>query len=219
MTPRLNPAQIALAALCGLLAVVLGYMVFAPLPEIPQPRIEAAQDAPEDETPLPRFQVPPKQAFAEVDDRLVFNPARVKVVSAFQPGSPTTASLPSDLSLVGVILAGETRLALIKSQAAPLAIGVSVGETIEGWQVTRVEPDRVALRAGGPEQELRLSSAHPLLGTAPNGVPGPGVQRPGFPRPGFQRPIPPNNNNDNENNNNNNNNSNNNNNGDDDDNN
>lgn len=207
---RLNPAQLALSAVCAFLALLLGYMVFAPLPEIPMAHIQAAQqDEPDDDTPLPRFQVPPKQAFADVDDRLVFNPARARIVSANQTGGPTGASLPSDLALVGVILDGDTKLALIKSQTAPLAVGVEVGGSIEGWEVTRVEPDRVALRAGGPEQELRLSTAHPPGG--PTVIPAqmlnrPANLRPGFPRPGMQQPNNNQNNNGNNNNNNNNNN-------------
>jgi hypothetical protein len=223
MTSRLNPAQLALGVVCAVLIVLLGYMVFAPIPEIAVPRVQTAQDAPDDDdTPLARFQVPPKEAFVEVDERLVFNPSRVRVVSAAQPGGPTTASLPSDLSLVGVILDGDTKLALIKSQAAPLAVGVTVGGTIEGWEVTRVDPDRVALRAGGPEQELTLSSNNPPPATGPNGGQprvGPGFQRPGFPRPpALQRPNFQQPNNNGNNNNANNNNNNNNNNDDDDDN-
>jgi hypothetical protein len=97
------------------------------------------------------------------------------------------------MSLVGVILDGERKLALIKSPQAPLAVGLGVGGTIEGWQVTRVEADRVALRAGGPEQELRLSDNKAVAGNAPsspNGPPGgPGNFRRPFPRPpNFPRP-------------------------------
>jgi len=225
MTARFNPAQLALGVVCTVLIVLLGYMVFAPLPEISRPQVQTQQASSDDDddTPLARFQVPPKQAFAEVDERLVFNPSRVRIISAAQPGGPTTASLPSDLSLVGVILDGDKKLALIHSQGAPLAIGVAVGGSIEGWEVTRVEPDSVALRAGGPEQELTLSSSHPPPATGPNGGPpgaGPGFQRPGFPRPpGFQRPNFQQQNNNANNNNANNNNNNNNNNDDDDDNN
>ena len=133
------------------------------------------------------------RAFAEVDDRSVFNPARVRVSSSSIAGTSNATSLPSDISLVGVILDGDRKLALIKSPQAPLAVGLGVGGTIEGWQVTRVEADRVALRAGGPEQELRLSDNKAAAGTAngPGGAPGSGpanLRRP-FPRqPPFQRP-------------------------------
>lgn len=211
MNPRLNPAQIVLGAVCVVLAVVLGYLLFAPIPEVPVPQVQARTE-PVDDTPLPRFDAPPKQAFAEVDDRLVFNPDRVRVEGPSLPGSTSTA-LPSDLSLVGVIMDGDTRLALFKSSAAPLAVGVGIGGSIEGWQVTRVDSDRVALRSGGAEQEIKFSTALPPAPPPsqmpPNVRPGMGPNFRPLPLP--RSPIVDNNNNNNENRNNSNNNNNNNN--------
>ncbi len=193
MTVNLNPAQLVLSGVCAALLLVLGYLLFAPLPEISVPEVHAKVEATEDDPPLSRFEAPPKAAFAEVDDRSVFNPARVRVSSPSVAGATNATTLPSDMSLVGVILDGERKLALIKSPQAPLAVGLGVGGTIEGWQVTRVEADRVALRAGGPEQELRLSDNKAVAGNAPsspNGPPGgPGNFRRPFPRPpNFPRP-------------------------------
>ena len=85
-----------------------------------------------------------------------------------------TNSLPTDLSLVGVILDGDTRLALFKSASAPLAVGVSVGGSIEGWQVTRVEPDQVGMRSAAGEQEIKLAAGKPSgqLDAQPGNGPG-----------------------------------------------
>jgi hypothetical protein len=193
MTLNLNPAQLVLSGICAALLVMLGYLLLAPLPEISVPEVHARVQSVDEDPPLPRFEPPPKTAFAEVDDRSVFNPARVRVSSQSVAGTNSAATLPSDLSLVGVILDGEKKLALIKSPQEPLAVGVGVGGTIEGWQVTRVEPDRVALRAGGPEQQLLLSDNKATAGTQTNGPnggpPGPGnFRRPPFMRQGFQRP-------------------------------
>jgi len=232
MTLSLNPAQLVLSGVCAALLLVLGYLLFAPLPEISVPQVQARAETGEDDPPLQRFEAPPKVAFADVDDRSVFNPARVRVSSPSVAGATNATTLPSDISLVGVILDGEKRLALIKSPQEPLAVGLGVGGSIEGWQVTRVEADRVALRAGGPEQELKLSDNKPAAGNTTNGPNGnqqigPGNFRRPFPRqPGFQRPGmnpgdngPGNPNKNNPNNPNNQNNNNNNNNDDDDDNN
>jgi len=194
MTLGLNPVQLVLSGVCAALLLVLGYLSFAPLPEISVPQVHARTETVEDDTPLQRFEAPPKTAFADVDDRSVFNPARVRVSSPSVAGATNATTLPSDISLVGVILDGEKKLALIKSPQAPLAVGLGVGGSIEGWQVTRVEADRVALRAGGPEQELKLSDNKPAAGSTTNGPNGnqqlgPGNFRRPFPRPpGFQRP-------------------------------
>lgn len=193
MTMNLNPAQLALSGICAALLVVLGYLLFAPVPQVSLPPLHAHAESVADDAPLPRFEPPPMAAFAEIDDRSVFNPDRVRVSAPSVAGPTNAATLPSDLSLVGVILDGEKKLALIKSPEEPLAVGVSVGGMVEGWQVTRVEPDRVALRAGGPEQELMLTDNKGTAGAPvnnnPNGGPvGPGNFRRPFPRQNFPRP-------------------------------
>lgn len=176
---RLNPAQLVLSAICLAFAAVLGFIVFAPLPEVPASPV-LARSEPADDTPLPRFDPPSRQVFAAIDERLVFNPSRVRISAPFEPGASNASSLPSDLSLVGVILDDSTKLALFKSPAAPLAVSVPVGGSIEGWQVTRIDADSVGLRAGGPEQEMSLSA-----NKAPPPVPGaPRVFNP----PNFVRP-------------------------------
>jgi hypothetical protein len=214
---------------------VLGYLLVAPLPEIAAPPVvhphsvaavhknsdddsdddSSDNDSDSDNTiTMARFDAPPKQSFAEVDDRLVFNPARTRVVAPSQPGASNATSLPSDLSLVGVILDEDTKLALFKSPAQPLAVGVSLGGSIDGWRVTRIDSDSVALRAGGPEQELRLSNNKVPPGGPTVIPPHPfGPPNNNFPRPpNFARNNPNQNPNANNNNNNNNNNGNNNNN-------
>jgi hypothetical protein len=199
MTLSLNPAQLALSGVCAILVMLLGYLLIAPLPEISIPQAHArSEPAEDDDAPLPRFEAPPKTAFVEVDDRSVFNPARVRVNATSIAGATNATTLPSDITLVGVILDGEKKLALIRSPQAPLAVGLGVGGSIEGWQVTRVEADRVAFRAGGPEQELKLSDNKAVAATGPNAANGPNgpngplngpgnfrrpFQRPGFPRP------------------------------------
>lgn len=209
MTLRLNPAQLVLSATCAGLAALLGFVALAPLPEIASSPIQAHSE-PADDTPLPRFDPPPRQAFAAVDDRSVFNPLRVRVSAPFQPGTSNASSLPSDLSLVGVILDENTRLALFKSPTAPLAVGVPVGGSIEGWQVTRIEAESVALRAGGPEQEMSLSANKPPpVSNAPRPFGPPNFARgPNFVRnnPNVNANNGPNNNNNNNANNNNSNN-------------
>jgi hypothetical protein len=53
-------------------------------------------------------------------------------------------------------------------------VGVSVGGSIEGWQVTRVEPDEVGMRSAAGEQEIKLAASKPSGQPAVQAVGGPG---------------------------------------------
>jgi hypothetical protein len=172
MILRLSPAQIVLAGICGLLGAILLYMFLAPLPEytVATPKPPAL---PADTVAPARFEPPPAEAFAIVDNRSVFNPLRTKIVAPAAPNGAAATGLPTDLTLVGVILDGNTRIAMIKSPSAPMAVGVAVGSSFQGWQVTRVDPDRVALRGSGEEQELKMTAGKPGAPTQPTPVPIP----------------------------------------------
>ncbi len=170
MNLRFTVAQLVLLGLCGVLAVTLGWLWLAPLPEYPAPEIHLRAEATDNVAPAP-FSPPPREAFAEVDDRSVFNPQRTRVVASQAPGAVNTTSLPSDLSLVGVILDGDTKLALFRTQSAPLAVSVPLGGTIEGWQVARVEPDRVVMHAGAADQEMKLVAGNRPGGNVVNNPP------------------------------------------------
>jgi hypothetical protein len=184
MTLRLSSAQIVLAGVCCLLGAVLLYLLFAPLPEYSVAGIR--------NVPPARFDAPPEETFKQVDDRSVFNPYRVRVNAPAVTTTTGAANLPSDLTLVGVILDGNTRLALIKSPSSPLAVGVAVGGTIQGWQISRVDPDKIVLHGAGADQELKLSANKP--GPAQPQVPGqpfqPQAQPQPQPQPQPQAPAP-----------------------------
>src|ERR1700722_618591 len=185
MTLRLSSAQIVLAGVCSLLGAALFYLLFAPLPEYPVTGIRPPAPTAENIPPA-RFDAPPEETFKQVDDRSVFNPYRVRVNAPAVTASTGVTNLPSDLTLIGVILDGDTRLALIKSPSSPLAIGVAVGGTIQGWQISRVDPDKVVLHGAGADQELKMSANKP--GLAQPQIPG---QQPP-PQPQAQpQPQPP----------------------------
>jgi hypothetical protein len=171
MNLRFTAAQLALFGLCGLLAITLAWLWLAPLPEYPAPEIHLRSEQADSVAPA-LYSPPSAEAFAEVDDRSVFNPQRTRVVASQSQGAVNTTSLPTDLSLIGVILDADTKLALFRTQSAPLAVSVPMGGTIEGWQVARIEPDRVVMHAGGADQEMKLVAGKPggAGATAPAGV-------------------------------------------------
>lgn len=154
---RLTNAQVMLLGICGLLFAALLYELLAPLREYRPAPVDSTHAAYTVAMPA-MYKPPPFETFANIDEKSVFNPLRTPIVTD-SAGSATTAgdSLPSDIALVGVIIDGPTKVAMLRSSAEPLAVGVPEGGVFEGWQVASVEPDKVVFAAHGDRQELLLS--------------------------------------------------------------
>jgi hypothetical protein len=104
--------------------------------------------------------------------------------------------------LVGVIIDGERELALVKVQGAPFATSLKVGDTLDGWQVKEIAPDKAVFHAGAVEQTLVLGDARAnqsqpaQAGIRNNNVAPPAPQAANGPSPksimptNGQRPVP-----------------------------
>jgi len=146
----------------GLLAAsaLLGWTVYGELgaePAAPPPPAEppaAAQRG----APAAPFTMPPLETFAEVTERPLFFPTRRPA-----PVQAATADRvdAQSLVLVGVIIAESGSAALIARANLPGARRVAVGEEIEGWILAEIGPDRVVLRSGTAQAELRLKDRKP----------------------------------------------------------
>jgi hypothetical protein len=158
MSALATPSQMMLGGVCLLLLAAIGYEIAAPLPVI-EPPTAPMTDRTVTAPTLPVFRAPSSESFSDINSRPLFDRAR-------RPITPTesTAPLSSDgssppaASLVGVIIDGGTRLAMVRTPASPLATSVSVGDTVEGWRVTKIDPDRIVLHAGGNDEEIRLEA-------------------------------------------------------------
>jgi type II secretory pathway component PulC len=159
MSLRFTNAQIALLALCGVLTIAFLYELFAPLRPYTPPQVDNTHAAYTVQMPTP-YTPPDFATYSNVDARSVFNPLRTPIETESE-GLASSASagdsLPPDLSLVGVILDGTTKMALLKSASELQVVSVPQGTVYEGWEVTTVEPDRVVFAAHGNQQELKLS--------------------------------------------------------------
>ena len=102
--------------------------------------------------------------------------------------------LPSNVSLVGVIIDGDRQLALIKTQGAPFAESLRVGAVIDGWKVTEIAPDKVVLRAGTAEQILGIGDqrSNQQQTARPPSINGAGIPQQSTPRPPLKQSIPSN---------------------------
>lgn len=155
---RFTGMQLVLLVVCAGLGAALIYEIFAPLRDYHPPAIDNTHAA--YTVAMPAMYSPPAfETYANIDEKSAFNPLRTPIVTD-SGGTGTAAgdSLPSDLALVGIILDGPTKMALLKSSSAPLAVGVPEGGVFEGWEIASVEPDKVVFAAHGDRQELRLSN-------------------------------------------------------------
>jgi hypothetical protein len=144
-----------------LASAALGSVVYDELAAAPVAASPSAPSVPGTANEGPRatpFAMPPFDTYAEVTARPLFFPTRRPA-----PVQAASAELVDAraLVLVGVILSETGRVALIARANLPGANRVAEGQEIEGWTLTAIEADRVVLRHGTIEAELRLRDRNP----------------------------------------------------------
>lgn len=170
MTGRRIPA---LWALCATVGAAWLYTMTAPLPAYSVPSVAVPNPGELPPAPPP-FVAPPAATFVVIADRPLFDPHRKQYLPPAKPeGNKAAPPPPPNLSLVGVIIDSDRRLAMVKSSDAMLAMSVSIGAEIGGWQVASIEPDRIVLTSGTTQDEIRLESnkAPPLAAGQSPGSP------------------------------------------------
>lgn len=144
MTARPRPLAFASA---NLVAALLAAWPFVPS----RAPAEPAPAAPiEDATPR-LARLPPFADFAATSARPLF--------SATRRPDPAAAMLGIDgrYRLMGLVIAGAARHALIAPVAGGRALELGEGEAVEGWTLARIERDRVVLRSPAGEATLALT--------------------------------------------------------------
>jgi general secretion pathway protein N len=99
------------------------------------------------------FAVEPLETYAEVTERPLFSPSRRSPPPQLAQGKQTDAG---GLVLSGIILTSDARVALVQSGKTAPAKRLTEGQEIEGWSVQSILPDRIVLRRGATEHELKL---------------------------------------------------------------
>jgi len=143
----LRPTPAALIFLCALIGADLLYQLAAPAAEIQGPHVALRPQAARPPATQP-FNPPPIGQFSEIDERSVFNPTREAVFSPATAGD-AGAGTPSDFALVGIIMGAERRIAVVKTPGAASALNLAVGDTINAWRITRIEPDYIVVQGQG----------------------------------------------------------------------
>ena len=170
--------------LCAALAILLVAEINRP---VKSPRIpEATAPIPDGEPPRGHsaFVAPAQEEFSEIGARPIFAVAR-RPPPPVPPPAPTPVAVPpppppapppaaaKTITVLGIVGAPPTRIALLRPPNAPTALSVIEGESVAGWQVVRILADRVVLRWNATEEEISFPRSDEKAG-----MPAPAPVRP-----------------------------------------
>jgi hypothetical protein len=150
---RRNPLLAVLAAVCvGLAAIVaVELMTLGTTPST----VATKKGAPPEAKLLPPLAAAsPEGAYPEIGARPLWIPTR-------RPAPPVVAAtqqafVKGQFLLQGVIMAGNTRIAMLKEKASGRIHRVELGRDVNGLHVAEVEPERVTLTLGGEREVIDL---------------------------------------------------------------
>lgn len=209
---RHNPIVAALAALAIALAAVIALesKFGASLVSATRPGA-VRRAAPADAKLLPPISVAAaEQAYPETAARPLFTPTRRPAPEAV--AAPQSTFQKGQFVLLGVIVVGSNRIAMLREKSNGRLHRVEQGREINGIKVLEIERETVTLAQGGEQEKLGLTvqkapgagasavSQGPFSNTAPPPAPGAVPPPPAapanvpaspFPRPGAVPGAPP----------------------------
>lgn len=131
---------------CGLsVAVYIG----AREPMTPASVAAPAPASPPSLASRPVFIMPPLSSFADVLARPLFSETRRRPKVSSSPDGK-----PADFTLVGIVISPTERHVLLSHGTPAQLEHLAVGQSVDGWTVTAIEPSRVLLAQGGRETEI-----------------------------------------------------------------
>ena len=188
---RRRPLLAALAVLAAALAVLLVLEVN----EVSRPQIPAEASkpaAPPDAKLLPAAtRVAAEQAYPETVTRPLFIPTRRPA-----PPVPTAAAAPQfvrgQFQLLGVIMAGNTKIAMLREKSTGKIHRVAQGGDVNGVKVATIERDTVTLSQSGETESVPMQVQKLAAAGAPTHDAGPfgGPEAHAAGQPGAAPPAP-----------------------------
>lgn len=150
-------ASLALGACCAILAsaayIEARYLDVAAAPAAPAAPVKAPVEPADHAAKVAPFSLPPLASLDEVVERPLFSESRRR------PSTPPPAQVDRDieaLSLLGILTAPDTRHALIRVEPGRKPERVHEGDSLGGWTVEAILPDRVMFRRGDAREELKV---------------------------------------------------------------
>lgn len=163
-----RPRTFLLMGICGVLTVLLVHLWRAPLQsaEVGEVVASGRAIAPPDFS-VQAFGMPSKDTFVEMWKRPLFRqsrrPAAAKPVVAVpvkvvRSAAPKPKPLPKlrQLSLVGIAVIGDRRLALLRQREGRDVLQVVEGEALDGWRIEAIDTEAVIFRLGSSQQRLEF---------------------------------------------------------------
>jgi len=149
---------LSLLAIAGL-GTVVAYELTGGLALAPEVTAAAPASAMPEAAPDPsEFRPPQQRQFNEISARPLFFPSRRPFTP---PPEGAAAAAPvaepaAVLELIGVLLTDRERAALLQPAGQPGAQWVREQQTVAGWLVEEITPDRVRLREGDRVEVVEL---------------------------------------------------------------
>jgi len=101
----------------------------------------------------------PLEKYDEIVQRPVFVATRRPVVApALNPGHTDEVMLLGIYPVVGVVIAGQQRLVLIRKAAGDTVSRIAQGAELDGWILTEVSRERLVLEKAGNRKEVSLQN-------------------------------------------------------------
>ncbi|MSP42070.1 MAG: hypothetical protein EXR08_01670 [Alphaproteobacteria bacterium] len=99
----------------------------------------------------------PIETYRDILDRPVFVAARrMPADAASFPHQPNEVVLLDRYPVVGVVVAGDQRLVLIRKSAGDTVSRIEQGAELDGWTLTEVSRARLVLEKAGQRKEISL---------------------------------------------------------------
>ena len=99
------------------------------------------------------------QTYPEIAERPLFYPSRKAWAPPPPPPAPVVSTAPpplTDYALVGVILSGNTRSALIRTPGGSKTITLGEGQELQGWKLQEITRDRLRFAAGDAQYDMNF---------------------------------------------------------------
>ena len=153
--------RMGLSAACALLGLLSLYEAIAPISATPIPAAKYTYQPINTSVATVRV-VAAERSFDSITARSLFTPAR-NVKSDGSSPDPTSAA---EIQLVGVIIDGDRRMAIIRIPGAVTAIAIALGSTILDVTITDIQADHITLHNAQGDRRLALTAPIPGGGPA-----------------------------------------------------